>query len=83
MRKQCFSSLRQGVLFQVSLSGSLTFLGVLILGAFLFAIVLVPFPSVPPRLRQPILDVTPGIRLLSDLARTDIRLAPAPGIDLP
>ncbi|GHO81829.1 hypothetical protein KSD_96000 [Ktedonobacter sp. SOSP1-85] len=75
--------MRQGMLLQASLSGSLTFFEVLILGAFLFAIVLVPFPSVLPRLRQHILDVTPGIRFLSDLARIGIRLAPAHGIDLP
>src|SRR5947209_14321713 len=41
MRKQCFSSLRQGILFQASLEGSACMVG--FSGAFLFAIRLTLF----------------------------------------
>src|SRR5438270_14005137 len=58
MRKQCCSSLRQGMLFQVSLSGSG---GGLILGAFLFAIRLIPLSSISSCRRQNILGITPGV----------------------
>ena len=58
MRKQCCSSFRQTIVFQASLSGSS---GGLTLGAFLFAIRLVPLPSISSCRRQHILGVTPGV----------------------
>src|SRR6266496_2044030 len=78
MRKQCFSSLRQGMLFQASLARSRVFWA---LGAFLSFILLVPFPSVEPCSRQRILVIPPGSSFLNNLSNGCMRLAPTHSID--
>src|SRR6266699_861590 len=61
MRETCCSNLRQGSLFQLSLSGSSTGL---ILGAFVCAILVTPLHSRSPCLRQHIQQLSCWLWLL-------------------
>src|SRR2546425_4025909 len=76
----CCSSLRQGNVRQLSLSGSRRDFS-LILGAFVFVIRLVPLSSISPCSRLPILGITPGIRFLSNPSRRQHWLAPPCRLD--
>src|SRR5258708_38860171 len=69
MRKLCWCSLRQGILFQASLSGTSSGL---VSGAFPFAIRLVPLPSMSSCRRQHILGITPGIGFFGTPAPTHV-----------
>src|SRR5215471_10537574 len=78
MRKQCRSSLRQGMCFQVSLVCSD---GVSTDGAFLSGIGLVPFPSMQQCSRQRILATSRGLGFLNNPATPPMRWAPACSTD--